>query len=343
MAFIWPCNIIYSNKYTDMKRIKRIAKKFARPVSIVIIPHNSFPSFRFSFSMFTFLLLIAAWSGFTLWSGYIAGRHFDYNITKMDNEFLKTKMEYFSFKIKNGLAYLEMTKKTDGQMRKILGMGKSAYVNKRSLGGANLSELSDFKKTLSEKISKENASTLDKSIEKLNEMSEKRLSSFAEITWYMTNRHNFSKAIPSFWPTEGRVASRFGYRLSPISLLREFHHGVDIANSPGTKVVSTADGVVRHTGWATGYGLTVLVDHGFGYSTLYAHLSEVLVEEKQKIKRGQKIASMGSTGSSTGPHLHYEVWQYSVPKNPMPYIKTKSRLSKNMSIFEKIFSAEKRN
>ncbi|MCK5105984.1 MAG: M23 family metallopeptidase [Elusimicrobiales bacterium] len=326
-----------------MKRIKKTIKKFAKPISIVVIPHNSFPSFRFSFSILTFLFLIAAWSGFTMWSGYIAGRHFDYNVTKMDNKLLRTKMEYFSFKVQNGLAYLEMAKKTDGQMRKILGMGKSAYVDRRSLGGANLSELSDFKKILSENISKENASTLDESVTKMNAMSEKRLSSFAEITWYMTNRHNFSKAIPSFWPTEGRVASRFGYRRSPISLRREFHHGVDIANSPGTKIVSTADGVVRHTGWATGYGLTVLVDHGFGYSTLYAHLSEVLIEENQKVKRGQKLASMGSTGSSTGPHLHYEVWQYSVPKNPMPYIKTKSRLSKNMSIFEKIFSAEKRN
>ncbi|MCG2726934.1 MAG: M23 family metallopeptidase [Elusimicrobia bacterium] len=323
-----------------MTRVRKTIKKFAKPVSIVIIPHNSFPSFRFSFSIFTFLSLIAVWSVFTLWSGYIAGRHFDYNVTKMDNKLLRTKMEYFSLKVKNGLAYLEMAQKTDGQMRKILGMGESVYTNKRSLGGANLSELSDFKKILSEKISKENASTLDESITKLKTMSEKRLSSFAEITWYITNRHNFSKAIPSFWPTEGKIASRFGYRLSPISMFREFHHGVDIANSPGTKIISTADGVVRHTGWATGYGLTVLIDHGFGYSTLYAHLSEIFVEEKQKVERRQKIASMGSTGSSTGPHLHYEVWQHSVPKNPMPYIKTESRLSENISIFEKIFSAE---
>ncbi len=326
-----------------MKRVKKTIKKLAKPVSIVIIPHNSFPSFRFSFSIFTFLLLIAVWSGFTLWSGYIAGRHFDYNVTKMDNKLLRTKIEYFSFKVESGLAYLEMAKKTDGQMRKILGMGKSAYVNKMSLGGANLSELSDFKKVLSEKISRENTSTLDESLTEMKTLSKKKLSSFAEITWYMTNRHNFSKAIPSFWPAEGRVASAYGYRLSPISRRREFHHGVDIANSPGTPIVSTADGVVRHTGWATGYGLTVLVDHGFGYSTLYAHLSEIMVEEKQKVKRGERIASMGSTGTSTGPHVHYEVWQHSVDTNPMPYIKTSSRLSKNMSIFEKIFSAEKRN
>ncbi|MEA3307562.1 MAG: M23 family metallopeptidase [Elusimicrobiota bacterium] len=326
-----------------MKRVRKTIKKLAKPISIVIIPHNSFPSFRVSFSIFTFLLLIAVWSGFTMWSGYIAGRHFDYNVTKLDNKLLRTKMEYFSFKVKNGLTYLEMAKKTDSQMRKILGMGKSAYVNKRSLGGANLSELSDFKKILSEKISRENASTLDESVAKMKALSDKRLSSFAEITWYMTNRHNFSKAIPSFWPTEGRVSARFGYRLHPITRVKEFHHGVDIANSPGTPIVSTADGVVRHTGWASGYGLTVLVDHGFGYSTLYAHNSEVLVEENQKVKRGQTIASMGSTGSSTGPHVHYEVWQHSVPKNPMPHIKTSSRLSKNMSIFEKIFLASKGN
>ena len=323
-----------------MKRIRKTIKGLKKSISVVVIPHNSFPSFRFSFSIFTFLLVMGLWAGFTLWSGYIAGRHFDYFVTKMDNKLLRTKMEYFSFKVKDGLAYLEMAKKTDGQMRKILGMEESGYANKKSYGGASLYEFSDFKKALSEKIVKETGSTLDESVSDLQAKSEKRLSSFAEITWYITNKHNFSKAIPSFWPTDGRVSSRFGYRISPITTLREYHHGMDIANRPGTKIVSTADGVVRHTGWATGYGLSLLIDHGFGYSTLYAHLSEILVKEKQKIKRGQKIASMGSTGSSTGPHLHYEVWLNGVPRNPMPYIKTNVQVLENISVFERIFSSK---
>ena len=85
--------------------------------------------------------------------------------------------------------------------------------------------------------------------------------------------------------------------------------------------MATADGVVRHTGWVNGYGQAVLVDHGFGYSTLYGHTTDIRVKAGDVVKRGQIIATMGSSGRSTGTHLHYEVWKDGQPVNPRNYFK----------------------
>ncbi len=322
-----------------MKRtkIRKNLKSFFRPVSIVIVPHNSFSSMRFKFSVFTFLAIVLLWTGFTLWSGYVAGRFFDYYITKADNAYLKTRVRYMSLKVEEGLNYLALARKTDRQLRKMLGMSvKEDYRN--AIGGADLLQIKTFKKALMEKARRENFSKVDQSIYKMLNESNKRISSFSEISWYITSKYHFSRAIPLSWPAKGRITSSFGYRLSPITFQREFHSGVDIASAPGTPIYATADGVVRHAGWVSGYGLMVLVDHGFGYSTLYAHNSENLVKEKDRVKRGQVIAKIGSTGTSTGPHIHYEVWQNGMPKNPVAYIRMNNKVCESISIFESIFS-----
>jgi murein DD-endopeptidase MepM/ murein hydrolase activator NlpD len=126
--------------------------------------------------------------------------------------------------------------------------------------------------------------------------------------------------MPAGWPVYGNITSPYGYRIHPFTLSYDFHSGVDIANQPGSDVKVTADGVVRYTGWAMGYGLCVIVDHGFGYSTLYGHLSQSMVNNGEIVKSGQVIARLGSTGTSTGPHLHYEVWEYGVTRNPAKFL-----------------------
>jgi murein DD-endopeptidase MepM/ murein hydrolase activator NlpD len=96
---------------------------------------------------------------------------------------------------------------------------------------------------------------------------------------------------------------------------------MDIANSPDTLIYVTADGTVRHAGWSQGYGRVIVVDHGYGLSTLYAHTSKALVKAGDRVRRGQSIAYMGTTGRSTGAHLHYEVWRQGRPVNPTAYLK----------------------
>jgi len=121
-------------------------------------------------------------------------------------------------------------------------------------------------------------------------------------------------------PTSGTIMSHFGYRVNPFSSTSiEFHPGIDIANCYGHKVFATADGVVSRSGWTGGYGIAVVIDHNNLVSTMYAHLSESLVVVGQEIKKGELIGLMGSTGRSTGPHLHYEILINDEQMDPMMF------------------------
>lgn len=121
-----------------------------------------------------------------------------------------------------------------------------------------------------------------------------------------------------FLPVRGRLTSRFGYRVHPILHVAKLHTGVDIACPSGTPIHASAGGVVVHAGWLGGYGKAVIIDHGGGVSTLYGHCSELLVSTGQSVTQGQVIARVGSTGFSTGPHLHFEKRLNGVPVNPIP-------------------------
>ncbi len=123
--------------------------------------------------------------------------------------------------------------------------------------------------------------------------------------------------IPSIWPTTGEVTSPYGLRWGGT----DFHPGIDIANDMGTPIVATADGVVEYAGWNSGgYGNMVDINHGNGLMTRYGHASQVVVSTGQQVKRGQLIAYMGSTGFSTGPHVHYEVHVNGNRVNPISYL-----------------------
>ncbi len=122
------------------------------------------------------------------------------------------------------------------------------------------------------------------------------------------------------FPANGNISSGFGNRVHPILGYSRFHAGIDFAASQGTPIYAADSGQVIFSGWYGGYGQTVIVDHGGGLSTLYAHASRVLVSEGQAVQQGQAIAAVGSTGLSTGPHLHFEVRQNGNPVNPAGYL-----------------------
>ena len=115
------------------------------------------------------------------------------------------------------------------------------------------------------------------------------------------------------------MASGYGYRNAPIYGTSMFHSGLDFAAPMGTPVFATADGIVEESGWKGGYGNCIDLTHGYNYSTRYSHLSEILVEAGKNVKRGEMIGRVGSTGKSTGPHLHYEVRFKDEPQNPVNY------------------------
>ncbi len=142
----------------------------------------------------------------------------------------------------------------------------------------------------------------------------------AEISSFLENNRLRLSSIPSIWPVKGWISSNFGYRLSPFTGERRFHEGLDISAPRLTPILAPAEGVVTYRGERGGYGKVLVVDHGFNISTRYAHLSEFFVQVGDRIKRGQKLGSVGNTGRSTGPHLHYEVRVHNIPQNPLRFI-----------------------
>jgi len=141
----------------------------------------------------------------------------------------------------------------------------------------------------------------------------------------IVDRWNHTPSIP---PTAGYLSSPFGIRLIPFARRNEsddgllgFHSGIDITNAEGTPIQATADGEVEEAGWMERYGNGVVLSHGPGVETLYAHMSKVLVKEGQQVVRGDILGEMGRTGNATGPHLHYEVRLKGRPVNPMPYMR----------------------
>ena len=122
------------------------------------------------------------------------------------------------------------------------------------------------------------------------------------------------------WPAEGEVTSPFGWRVHPIFGTQRLHTGIDIGADYGDAIRAADGGVVIHADWMGGYGNAVIIDHGNGISTLYAHNSQLLVSEGQTVSKGQTVARCGSTGYSTGPHLHFEVRHNGSPVNPLNYL-----------------------
>ncbi len=142
----------------------------------------------------------------------------------------------------------------------------------------------------------------------------------AELVDFFANQKSMLAHTPSLWPTKGWISSRFGQRISPFTNEREFHKGLDISTSKLSPILAPADGVVSSVRWDHGYGKILTINHDYGLKTRYAHLEESLVKKGQYVKRGQKIALVGNTGRTTGPHLHYEVHLKGAPVNPLRYI-----------------------
>ncbi|MGI5997357.1 MAG: peptidoglycan DD-metalloendopeptidase family protein [Lutispora sp.] len=136
----------------------------------------------------------------------------------------------------------------------------------------------------------------------------------------INDRLDYLRCVPSIVPVVAKITCGYGYRKNPFtSRGSEFHYGVDFGAPYGTKVVATGDGVVLFAGYQAGYGRMVVISHGYGFTTCYAHNSSLLVKKGDKVKRGQAIARVGNTGRSTGTHLHYEVKINGKNVNPAKY------------------------
>jgi murein DD-endopeptidase MepM/ murein hydrolase activator NlpD len=142
-----------------------------------------------------------------------------------------------------------------------------------------------------------------------------------ELLAKVNNDKAYFRSLPNQWPTSGEISSYYGWRKSPFGGRSEsFHDGIDIANDSGTEVCAAADGQVVFAGWQPVYGRTILIEHGHGFATKYAHNSALLVEEGDRVKKGQVIARMGTSGRSTGPHLHFSIMKWDQTLDPLIYL-----------------------
>jgi len=167
---------------------------------------------------------------------------------------------------------------------------------------------------------KELIASMHEEIGKLNERAGKQKGSFSELLNFLREQKSILAATPSIWPAGGWVTSEFGYRSSPFGGERELHKGLDVATRVGAKVLAPADGIVTEAVYHADMGNEVRINHGHGITTYYGHLSRYAVSPGVAVKRGDVIGYVGSTGRSTGPHLHYTVALHGVPVNPRKYL-----------------------
>lgn len=163
-------------------------------------------------------------------------------------------------------------------------------------------------------------SVIQQRIDEVRRQIDLRRESQEEIQGILNDQRSLLAAKPGGWPVKGWLTSSFGMRRDPFNGRRKMHEGLDIAARTGTAVIATADGIVSSVKTEPGYGKVVILDHGYGYRTIYGHNSRYYVKVGQRVRRGERIAAVGNTGRSTGSHVHYEIRLNGVPVNPRKYL-----------------------
>lgn len=157
-------------------------------------------------------------------------------------------------------------------------------------------------------------------VDRLLNLSRFELEKYGEVEELLTKIKKRLDHTPSIWPTKGWSSRGFGIKHDPFTGYRQMHRGIDVANRKGTPIIATADGTISKISTKTDLGNLIVIKHGYGFKTRYGHLSKIQVKRGQRVKRGDVIGLMGSTGYSTGPHLHYEVIKNGKFYNPTKYI-----------------------
>jgi murein DD-endopeptidase MepM/ murein hydrolase activator NlpD len=187
---------------------------------------------------------------------------------------------------------------------------KSRGVTNRSGNTADRSGVS-FSKDLSQ---------LKEVLTSLTEMGSTDSSTLSSLSATEDKLEKYMDSIPTRWPAVGKLGSKFGYRRDPFLWTRKFHEGIDISAPYGNNIRASASGRVIFAGYMSGYGRALIIEHGRGMTTLYGHTSKLIVKEGQTVKKGEVVAKIGSSGRSTGPHLHFEIRIKDSPTDPLKYL-----------------------
>lgn len=275
-----------------MYRFGQAIKKIHVPLTIMIVPHSRGCS-RSVRIPFILALLFCCLS--------IIGAVFTVSLTIEAVNYHQLKRRYagISNEVSEMRATMVSLKESETQLKQLVSLGSRSKI----LQNLDTAESGSI------------------NIEELKSQVAKSMDTVTEIKSYLRQERVTDLATPRGWPAEGRISSLFGDREHPLYGVRKFHSGVDIALPTGTPLHATADGVVSFSGRGTNNGNITVIEHGLGYSTIYAHNTRNTVHAGQTVRRGDLIAYSGSTGASTGPHIHYEIWKNGKSIDPMPFIK----------------------
>ncbi|MFZ3136055.1 MAG: M23 family metallopeptidase [Thermodesulfovibrionales bacterium] len=276
----------------DIHKIKGFLKKAFTPVTIMLIPHSKTRPVNFKvpfIGMFTTIVLCCFGIVYIL---SIAVDTFEYYR-------MKDKLNYYSQQFLELNKTMTALKKAENEFKRLF-------------------SLKSREKVL-ENLDTSDSGSID--MENLKQQIKSTVESVGEIKDYLRIERDIYVDTPKGSPVVGRISSHYGQREHPRSGEENFHFGIDISSSPGNPVKATADGIVSFSGWSGGSGNLVVLEHGHGFSTFYAHNRSIPVKVAKKVKRGDIIGYVGSTGYSTGPHVHYEIWKDGKPINPVNYLK----------------------
>lgn len=283
--------------------------------TLLILPHDSSNVKKLHlnsnwFKVFAIISVIFWISSLFMFYNYFSLKNKIAYLQEVEKKAIKQKieMENLNSRIQFLETQLARLQNMDLKVREMVNLEVKTSGTTFAGGVTSKSDSEDMAKVMLEK-----AEALEKEI-KLREKS------MSELIEYLEDRRSLFMATPSLWPARGFITSDFGWRKDPITGVTEFHEGVDISSPYGTKVVASAEGVVIESGPDAGYGKVVVIDHGYGIVTRYAHLSATYVQVGKKVKKGEVIGAVGSSGKSTGPHVHYEVRIDGVPVNPLKYL-----------------------
>lgn len=276
----------------DMYKVKRLFKKAFTPVTIMLVPHSKTRPLNFKIPFIGIFASIILCIFGTVYILSVAVNTFEYYE-------MKETLNYYSQQFMELRSTISSLKKAEIEFKRLFSL--------------------ESKEKVIENMDTSDSGSLD--MENVKQQINKSVETIVEIKDYLHIQKDIFIATPKGMPVDGDISSPFGNRRNPRNGLDDYHTGVDISSHPGNPVMATADGIVSYAGWSGGSGNLVVLEHGHGFSTFYAHNRMNAVKVGQKVKRGATIGYVGSTGYSTGPHVHYEIWKDGRPVNPKSYIK----------------------
>lgn len=296
----------------------KMKKRKHKMLTVMIVPHSTSKPTTLNISKEFLVTMFFIFVGVFVWAGLIIHKQVDYWAMKAENRILAKETEYFAKEMLQTRQMADNLREMDRELKKMLGLkSKKAVIQS---GGPTVGELERITKYLAEKKLSITPQEFKQHLSALTAETLTLKKSFDESSDFIKSEKSRWSATPCQWPVDGRITCGFGPRIHPIMKYKEIHLAIDIAAERGVPIKAPSDGEVILADWQPGYGKLIVLEHQWGFMTRYGHCSKILVKQGQKVKRGQTIGLIGSTGYATAPHLHYEIWKNGLAQNPKRYL-----------------------